>query len=44
VHRVPLIAKPELLEPLMQEEDELIRIFRQRIITARKRSNGGHLT
>ncbi len=38
IRRVPLVKKPELLEPLIQETDELIRIFRQSILTAKSRS------
>jgi four helix bundle protein len=41
VMRVPLVKKPELLEPLLQEADELIRIFRQSVITARAREAKG---
>ncbi len=33
-HRVPLIEKPPLLQPLIQETDELIRIFAKSIQTA----------
>jgi len=33
-HRVPLIEKPPLLLPLIQETDELIRIFTKSIETA----------
>jgi four helix bundle protein len=36
IQRVPLVAKPERLEPLIDEADQLIRIFRQSILTARK--------
>jgi four helix bundle protein len=39
IYRVPLVKKPELLNPLLQESDELIRIFRQSVITARSRKN-----
>ena len=35
--RVPLVKKPELLQPLIAESEELIRIFRQSVITARAR-------
>jgi len=34
VHRVPLVAKPALLEPLVIEADELVRIFSASIRTA----------
>jgi four helix bundle protein len=36
VHRVPLIEKPEKVEPLIQENDELIRIFHASIETAKE--------
>jgi four helix bundle protein len=36
IQKVPLVKKPELLEPLVDEADQLIRIFRQSILTARK--------
>jgi len=36
VRRVPLVKKPDLLVPLIDESDQLIRIFRQSILTARK--------
>jgi four helix bundle protein len=39
IYHVPLVKKPELLNPLLQESDELIRIFRQSVITARSRKN-----
>jgi four helix bundle protein len=35
IRRVPLVKKPELLEPLTDEADQLIRIFRQSVLTAR---------
>jgi four helix bundle protein len=38
IQRVPLVTKPELLDPLLDESDQLIRIFRQSILTARKRA------
>jgi len=38
VKRVPLVEKPGLLDPLIDEADQLIRIFRQSILTARKRA------
>ena len=34
IHRVPLIQKPELLEAMLGETDELIRIFSSSIRTA----------
>ncbi|MBP85930.1 MAG: four helix bundle protein [Planctomycetaceae bacterium] len=34
IHRVPLLKKTELLEPLIQETDELIRVFVTSIKTA----------
>ncbi len=37
IKRVPLMSKPQLLDGLIDEADQLIRIFRQSIITARKR-------
>jgi hypothetical protein len=33
-----MVPKPELLDPLIKEADELIRIFRQSIITCRRRN------
>ena len=36
IQRIPLVEKPTLLEPLLDEADQLIRIFRQSILTARK--------
>lgn len=41
VKRVPLVSKPQLLDELMNEADQLIRIFRQSIITARKNAAKG---
>jgi len=38
IQRVPLVEKPERVEPLLQETDELIRIFVTSIKTAQKRS------
>jgi four helix bundle protein len=38
IQRVPMVPKPELLDPLIKEADELIRIFRQSIITCRRRN------
>lgn len=38
IQRVPLVSKPDLLAPLLDESDQLIRIFRQSILTARKRA------
>jgi len=38
IKRVPLVDKPDLLDPLIDEADQLIRIFRQSILTARKRA------
>jgi hypothetical protein len=35
IQRIPLVDKPTLLEPLLDEADQLIRIFRQSIITAK---------
>jgi four helix bundle protein len=37
VKRVPLLENPALLDPLVDEADQLIRIFRQSVITARNR-------
>ena len=34
VRRVPLVAKPELLDPLISEAEELVRIFAASIRTA----------
>jgi four helix bundle protein len=38
IQRVPMVPKPELLDPLIKEADELIRIFRQSIITCQQRN------
>jgi four helix bundle protein len=38
VQRVPLVKKPERVEPLLQETDELIRIFVTSIKTSQKNS------
>lgn len=38
VQRVPLLKKPERVDPLLQETDELIRIFVASIKTAQSRS------
>lgn len=38
IKRVPLVSKPDLLDPLIDETDQLIRIFRQSVITARQRA------
>jgi four helix bundle protein len=35
--RIPLVTKPELLDSIIDEADQLIRIFRQNIIAAKKR-------
>ena len=35
VRHIPLVEKPELLDPLIDEADQLIRIFRQSVLTAR---------
>ena len=37
IQRIPLVTKPELLDALIDEADQLIRIFRQSSITAKKR-------
>ncbi|RRJ94625.1 four helix bundle protein [Opitutaceae bacterium TAV4] len=37
IERVPLIENPVLLAPLLDETDQLIRIFRKSILTAQKR-------
>ena len=39
IQRVPLIKKPELLNDLLQETEELIRIFVTSIKTAEKKRN-----
>ena len=36
IRHVPLVKKPALLNPLIDETDQLIRIFRQSVLTARK--------
>jgi four helix bundle protein len=41
IQRVPMVPKPELLDPLITETDELIRIFRQSIITCQHRNEKG---
>ena len=38
IKRVPLVEKPELLDGVLDETDQLIRIFVSSINTARKRS------
>ena len=38
IRRASLIPKSELLDPLIDEADQLIRIFRKSIITARENS------
>lgn len=35
IQRIPLVDKPMLVEPLLDEADQLIRIFRQSIVTAK---------
>ena len=35
IRHVPLVEKPALLDPLIDEADQLIRIFRQSVLTAR---------
>ena len=35
IRHIPLVAKPELLDPLIDEADQLIRIFRKSVLTAR---------
>lgn len=37
IRHVPLVKNPALLDPLLDEADQLIRIFRQSVITARTR-------
>ena len=37
IHRVPLIAKPDAVLPLLAETEELIRIFFSSLKTARKK-------
>ena len=39
IHRVPLIKKPELLNEIIQETEELIKIFFTSIKTAEKNKN-----
>ena len=39
IKRVPLVTKPDLLDPLIDETDQLIRIFRRSVITARRRAS-----
>jgi four helix bundle protein len=40
IERVPLVKRPELLNDLLQETEELIRIFVASIRTAEKKTNG----
>jgi four helix bundle protein len=40
IQNVPMVPKPDLMNPLISEADELIRIFRQSIITARINRKG----
>lgn len=35
IKRIPLVDKPGLVEPLIDESDQLIRIFRQSVLTAK---------
>lgn len=44
IQRIPMVQKPELLDPLIKETDELIRIFRQSIITTKQRSSKEGMT
>jgi four helix bundle protein len=39
IQRIPMVPKPELLDPLIKEADELIRIFRQSIMTCQQRNS-----
>lgn len=39
--RVPLVAKPETVDPLLRETEELIRIFFSSLRTARAAIEGG---
>lgn len=39
IHRVPLVEKPDLILPLLDETDQLERIFNSSIRTAQKRLN-----
>jgi four helix bundle protein len=39
IQRIPLVKRPDLLNPLIDEADQLIRIFRKSIITARENRN-----
>ncbi len=39
IQRVPLVPKPELVDPLLMETDELVRIFVSSIRTAQKNPN-----
>lgn len=41
VQRTPLVAKPELLTDILQESDELIRIFAASIRTAKSNGSNG---
>ena len=41
IQRKPLVTKPEKLDPLIDEADQLIRIFRQSILTARANQKKG---
>jgi four helix bundle protein len=41
IQRVPLVAKPDAVAPLLAETEELIRIFYRSIQTARKNSSKG---
>ena len=41
IQRVPLIKKPELLDDILQETEELIKIFVTSIKTAEKKSRLG---
>jgi len=39
IQHVPLTARPDRLDPLIDEADQLIRIFRQSVVTAKRRKS-----
>ena len=44
IRHIPLVEKPDLLNPLIDEADQLIRIFRKSVITARANRKKGPVT
>jgi len=44
IRHIPLVEKPDLLNPLIDEADQLIRIFRKSVLTARTNRTKGPVT